>query len=117
MSARQRMTMRCTTQRNAETDTDGYGLPEAPDWDDYLTDVHCYVWYSKGGSKRTKAENKMTLTLDTAHMIAPLGTDILESDRIAEVRNRLGVQLFGAFTIDSIHRRGDHLDLLLCEVS
>jgi len=117
MSARQRMTMRCTTQRNAETDTDGYGLPATPDDDDYLTDLACFVWYTKGGSRRTKVEDKTTLTLDTAHMICPSGTDVLKSDRIGEVRDRLGAQLFGAFTIDSIHRRSDHFELLLAEVS
>jgi hypothetical protein len=114
------MTMRATTQRNANlyptaTNVDPYGNKVTPDWEDYLTWLPCYVWYGSGGTLRQ--EDKDTITVDTARLICPLDTDILITDRIAGITDRLGVDLFGAFTIRVIHRRKDHLEISLSEAS
>ena len=108
--------MRCVTQRNATTTEDDYGQTATPDWEDYLTDLPCFVWYTKGAARKTRTEDKITMTLDLAKMICPLDTDITAADRIASVMDRKYEELFGAFSIDSIHRRKDHYDLTLTEV-
>ena len=105
--------MRAFTKRRYETSTDDYGNP-VYSWQEYLSDVPCFAWYSKGG--QTKHEDKDTLNLDTAKMMYPLDTDILATDTIEKIEDRRGESLFGAFTIEAVNRKHDHNVLTLAEV-
>jgi hypothetical protein len=119
MGIRSTMIMRATTQRNSAAGiTDNYGNSAAPAWADYLTALPCRVWHPKGGGEDLKREDKNALIIDSVKMICPLGTDIVETDRISTVKDRQGNQLFGAFIISSkIRRRADHLEMVLTEVN
>lgn len=116
MGARQRMTMRCTIQRNESIGVDGYGNPAAPEWHDHLLSLACYVWYDRGKARKTKHEDKTSITLNLAHMICPMDTDITNDDRITTITDRKYIELFGAFTIDSAIKRRDHIELILEEI-
>lgn len=113
MSARAQMTMRATVQRDSskEGDPDSWGHSEEPDWDDHLEDVPCRVWFN---SEREVTDGQKTAAIEDRRAIMPLGTDVTEGDRIANVTDRLGAELFdGPIRIESVGRRQDHLALML----
>jgi len=120
MSARSRMTMRCTIERNLAPGTvdptrrDGFGQGGTPVWQDIGGLFPCYAW-AAGGSGKTRVAPERVVAIDTPGMMLPLGTDIRPDDRIAQVLDRSGNQLFGAFTIDDVFHRRDHIELSLQE--
>jgi len=81
-------------------------------WQDIGGLYPCYAW-ATGGSGKTRVAPERVVAIDTPGMMLPLGTDIRQDDRIAGVFDRMGNKLFGAFTIDDVFFRRDHIELSL----
>jgi len=115
VSARQRMTMRATIERNAGTE-DAYGNPRT-DWQIVGIEVPCYVWAARGGGRRTRIGDQDQITLDLPGAIFPLATDVDHKDRLLTVVDRRGEELFAMMYVDAVLRRRDHLQVSLREYS
>ena len=106
MSARGRMTMRATLQRDTAR-ADQYGQPGPPDWQT-TAHVACYVW--QGGGRRSQATPRVIET-DEIGMIVPKATDVVSGDRVLEVYDRVGTVLYeNPLYVDAVFRRRDHLE-------
>lgn len=108
MSARIRMTMRATIQRNM-AGLNPYGDKAKADWQ-YYGEVPCHIW-EKSGS--TILENGKVVTVNMPIGIMSNIIDIDEDDRILGVADRRGRQLFGTMYIDTILKHKDHISLRL----
>ena len=115
MSARTAMRHRCTTQRN-QAPADEWGAPGPPDWQPNLSDQPCHAWLD--AARRVIGPDQDVMVVDI-RLLMPLGSDVKESDRVAQVTDRLGTTtvVAGPLLIDTIGQRKDHLVLLLKEVS
>lgn len=127
MPARDRMTMRAVVHRQAvaTTDftagTDPFGVPidpyGVPTTEAQLlhSAMPCYV---QPTIERTIADGEKVLAVATYLMLAPLGTDLTQEDRITEVSNGANRNLFGRpLRITALVRRETHLEGSLEEYS
>jgi len=112
MSVAQRMTMITTVQRN-NAEIDEYNHPGPPKWETIGIDVMCYVW-EKTASKMLDNGKLVVVSEPTA--IIPIGIDITEKDRLYNITDRRGNELFGTMYINAVIRRKDHLELRLRHV-
>ena len=113
-AARSMMKMRCTIERNLETERDGFGQKDA-DWRMIAGGVPCHCWAGRNPS--VPQSEARTVTRDAPGMILPMGTDVKATDRIGMVTDRKGKQLFPAMGIDAVLPRVTHLELRLREIS
>jgi hypothetical protein len=115
MTARSVMRHRCTTLRD-HAGPDNWGDQGPSDWEPNLTGVPCYAWLDK--AERVIGTDQDVMLVEM-RLLMPLGTDVLESDRVAEVTDLHGSTtiLDGPLLIDTIGRRLDHLVLLLKQVT
>ena len=111
MSARCRMTMRATLQRDS-AEPDEYGQPGPPDWQ---TTAHVACWVWQGGGRRSQQTPRL-IEADDVGMIVPRATDIVSGDRVLEVYDRAGTVLYeNPLYADAVVRRRDHLEVRLRE--
>jgi len=108
---RSRMTMRAVIERN-QASADAYGHPGPPNWQIIAPAVPCYVWLRQAG---TVVGAERTVTVDAPTMVVPLDTDITAADRVRNVADRLGKELFGMLHVDAVLKRRDHLEVRLNE--
>lgn len=105
--------MRATTQRDANVAND-YGDDGVQDWDTNLSALPCHVWSrsnARAGSERFGTE---VPTADyNALMICPLGSDIVETDRVYDVKDLRGNELFDTMEIAALFRRKYHIEVRL----
>jgi hypothetical protein len=119
--ARGLMKMRATFERNysvqaaAASDLDGFGQ-KLQDWREIGT-WPCHAWAGPTGGRHTTSKDYGEINTDVPGMIVPLGTDVLFTDRVQKVTDRVGRQLFGAMSIDAIMPRATHLELRLGAVA
>lgn len=108
------MIHRAEVERDGALGTDSWGNPNEPDWATHITSLPCRTWFD---SEREVFDGNKSAAIENRKVIVPLGTDITEDDRIAQVTDRLGSVLFtGPAKIESLGRRADHLVLMLEEV-
>lgn len=118
--ARGMMKMRATFERNASlqaagaTDLDGFGQ-KLQDWRE-LPLVPCWAWHGASSGRHTTMGEARTVTTDMPGIIVPLGTDLVETDRLRQVRDRAGNEVFGAMGIDAVLSRATHIEVRLREV-
>lgn len=109
MSARGTMTHRAKIERPT-TGTDSWGNPGAPVWNTHLADLPCRAWFQKG----RELVGDLNVVIEDRRMVCPRDTDIVEGDRVAEVKDRRSRLVFdGPMRIESVGRRKDHLALML----
>ena len=112
MNSRSRMRMRATVQRDSNVGND-YGDSGVPSWMTNLSALPCHVWNraatSRAGSERFSEEVPISDYYPV--MICPLGSDIVETDRVFEVKDLRGFQKFGQMEIVAILGRADHLEV------
>ena len=104
------MTMRATVQKDAATARDAYGGKLPADWQPKAT-VPCFAW-SKVREEQIDAER--SVVMQHARMMLPLDAAVVETDRVLEVRDRIGALLFaGPFDIRGLERRVTHVEASL----
>lgn len=103
----QQMTMRATIQRD-EAVNDEYGNKGFPVWNIIGEDIPCYVW-EKSGTKVTDAGKVVAVVLIKCAM--QLNTDIKEGDRLYQVRDRLGVEVYGILYVDTIMKNRKYMNI------
>lgn len=109
------MTQRATIERDMAAGTDDWGNPLEPVWSTHLTGVPCRTWFTTG---REVSGPEKTAVVEDRRLIVPLGTDVTEADRVAQIADRQGTVLHsGPIAIEKVGRREDHLDLMLEGVS
>ena len=114
MTARSRMTMRCTVHRDFNTIVDRYGGPAGPQFGAHLASLACYAWATR---EREIVDGEKVAVVADWRMIVPKGTDITEDDKLVSIQDRLGVSISASdFRIKSVIRRAGHLELVLEEV-
>jgi hypothetical protein len=116
--ARMSMRHRCTIQRNLSdgTESDDWGQDALPDWATIATDVPCRAWYERVGTQTIQDGEKLA-ELTVRRLMLPYTTDLDEDDRIVNVTDRLGRELFdGPMRIDTLDRREGHMIASLTDV-
>lgn len=105
-----RVTMQhlCTVQRNAGA-SDSWGGQDQ-NWQDHLTDQACLGWFT---SEQLVIAPGELAGVASRRLALPLGTDVLETDRIGDVTYRGAVVLDGPHTIDEIITWSDRIELVL----
>ena len=115
--ARSMMKYRVTFERNFSvlaarpTDVDGFGQ-KLEDWRELCT-VSCHAWAGRSGGKHTTFGDTRTVTMDLPGMIVPKGTDVTPQDRVQQVMDRAGMQVFGMMGIDAVLPRITYVEVTL----
>ncbi len=110
MTAAGNMTMRANIQRNADTETDGYGHPEKPNFETH-NQIPCRV-FSKMRKQFTD-EEKVIMIEDLRGRFHS-DADLTEDDRILSVVDRQNNVLFaGPLAIKALIRRKTYTEALL----
>ena len=106
------MRHRCTIQRDASAagPRTGWNQDGDPNWQTHLSDVPCRAWTE---SADEPVGDRRTAVYEGRRLALPLGTDVTESDRIAQVTERGQVRFEGPMSIEGIQRYSDHLELAL----
>lgn len=99
--------------------TNGLGAETALAWQP-LAKVPCRAWWWKGSRSSDKspsgqyARPQLTMNVTGGDMAMPLGTDVTDEDRIAEVTDRTGATVEkGPFRVIAVNTYNDHLELSL----
>lgn len=98
----------CTTQRRA-AGTDPWGQGNGT-WTNHLTNQVCRGWFV---SESLSIQPQEIAGIVTRHLALPLGTDILETDRVTDITYRGNVIFDGAHTIDELVIWPDRIELVL----
>ena len=108
MPSRSRMIHRLFLQRNVAS-ANAYGHKSPPDWQSLAT-VAGYAWAI---GESTSSRNESSQASARYQAIVPLGTDVVEKDRVLKVENRADTptELFGLMEIDGVIHRKNHIEL------
>jgi hypothetical protein len=112
LASRVGMRHRCKIERDASSEgvRTGWNQNADPDWGLHLDDVPCRAWTE---SASEPVADRQTAAYEGRRLALPLGTNVTESDRIAEVRERGEVIFEGPMSIEGVQRFPDHLELSL----
>lgn len=115
-SSRVALTHVCSLERNASlaSGDDGSGNPPPADWQP-LADVPCRFWVDSG--TEDVAERTTIAAVTDGRVIVPLGTDVTEADRVAQVAYRGQTVQDGPLGVRARLVRRDHIELLLVKVA
>ncbi len=112
--ARTLMTMRADIERDGTATTNARGHPDPPVYASHLTGLASRV-YSK--RRQEVVDGRKEAMVEEIRMIVPVGTDITELDRVANVKDRLGVVIWaGPMNIRAIQHKHTHLEMELQRV-
>lgn len=106
------MTQRATVERNAAADQrDRNNQPVAPDWQEHLADLPCFLW----SEREREVDGQTNARIERLKLGVPVDADLSPADRIVTVRDRLGnVQNPSTFRILADQRMGwSHRELTL----
>ena len=108
---RQRMTSRCTVERNQATTVDGYNNPSEPVWAPHLTNLACYYWEPTATARYIGEQTgPRNADLYVPKLLLPAGTDVTEEDRINGITDRRGQTISArVFNITQVVRKPDHV--------
>jgi len=115
-SSRVGLIHRTTVQRDASVagTPNDWGTPQAPDWQNHLTDVPCLGWTNTG---REQIDATTSVVVEDMRCIVPLGTDVSELDRLSDVTYRGEVVISGPVGVRAVVVRRDHLELVLVRIA
>lgn len=104
----------CSIERDANAGmTDSWGGPPAADWQPYAT-LPCHAWTDAG---RELVDADRTAVVVDRRVSVPLGTAIMETDRVVSVTDAAGAVVFdGPMNIEAVLRFADHVELILARV-
>lgn len=107
MGARSGMTHRVSILRDEQEETTAWNQMGDPDWQAAYEDVACRAYYAPGREITDGAKNA---NVDRVVVLFPPGTDILPTDRLGDITDRLGKILYpGPHRVESVGRRADHV--------
>lgn len=107
LSSRVSMTHRCSVDRLGGS-ANSWGADVS--YESHLTDLNCRGWFL---SEQVVIQPGEIVAVTARHLAVPLGTDIVESDRIGDVTYRGSVIFDGPHVIDDIVTWPDRLELIL----
>ena len=114
MPSRQSMRFRADIEQNTEAGKDPYGHLKPPVYVSKATDVPCLV-YTK--MREEIIDGDKQALVEEIRALFSLTSNVVEADRIASIKDRLGVTLFaGPMIIETIQRRRDHFEMMLKRV-
>lgn len=110
-----RLTMRAAIERNVSTGTDAWNQPVAPDYQPHAV-LPCFA-YAKSASD--VVDGKKNAIVQDIRIMFALGSDVLATDRVAQITDRKDVVLFaGPFRIEGeIEYRHNHREAALVRVA
>ena len=112
MSARSAMRHRAMVMRDGNLGTrDAHNNPLPPDYREHIAECPCYVWQKQAEGL---IEDRHNVIVYLWMMMAPLGTDINERDRIDQVTMRDDETITtDTLFVEQVMRRKDHLLITL----
>lgn len=112
-AVRARMVHRATVERNTQTDTNPHGHRGPAEWEPVGDPIACFLYY--GSKPRESVQVERTVIVEPTMLIAPIGTDVTERDRINTVTDRAGVVvLAGVHNIRAVRNvRRSHVEIVL----
>lgn len=114
MTARSRMTQRALVQRLTPGAVDDSGNPAPGSWATHLAAMPCWLY---GSTEREAVTAETTAVVTDLKLLAPLGADVGESDRINQVKDRRGnVIEAGVLGVEEVLRKRTHKQLVLSRV-
>ncbi len=114
MPSRQSMRFRADIEENTETGKDEYGHLLPPIFSLKTANVPCVV-YSK--MREEIIDGDKQALVQEIRVLFSLISGVVEADRIANIKDRLGVVLFaGPMIIETIQRRRDHFEAAIKRV-
>lgn len=115
MTARSRMIQRALVERFASPGSDDFGNPLPGTWSTHIAAMPCWV---HGSTEREAVTADTTAVVADLKALAPLGTDVTESDRINQVKDRKGAVVYsGILGIETVLFARTHIELTLSRVS
>ncbi len=111
---RTQMTMRADIERDGTATTNARGHPDPPVYASHLTGLACRVWSQR---RQEVVDGRKEAMVEEIRMMVPVGTDITELDRVANVKDRLGVVIWtGPMNIRGIQHKHTQLEMELQRV-
>ena len=107
MSVRHTMRFRVTFQRRSEG-KDVYGHPDGG-WED-RDPIPCYA-YTDAPSRMVTAVDAVTAGM-SVRIWVPQGADVVATDRVLFVKDRLGMIVYGRLDIDGVNRRTSYTEII-----
>lgn len=109
---RSRMRYRAIIQRDNNVD-DYYGSSGAPSWQNHLIDQPCHAYNKNASSAGGTNYNSEIVPAANYYpvMMVPLDTDIKETDRVFEIKDKRGNSIFGLMDIVAVVKRIDHIEV------
>lgn len=115
VAARVGLRHRVTIERLARVSDGGGGSKET--WNEHLAGIPCRAWTDVRRSAEADQGGKITVTSDR-RLVVPIDTDVNEADRIGDVTDTAGNEVFpGPMRIDAAARHRTHIELLVSEVT
>lgn len=115
-AVRTRMTHRATVERNTQADPNPDGHLGPAEWEALDDALACFLHYRPASlARRESAQVARTAVVEEAVLLAPIGADVTEADRINGVEDRAGnVLLAGIANIRSVLPiRRSHVEITL----
>lgn len=78
---------RVTVQRDMSRDSNSWGEPSSPDWQDHIVDLHCLIATTASGTEQP-GDSQQGATINRWRLIFRLGTDITARDRLVDIRDQ-----------------------------
>lgn len=115
MTARSRMIQRAKVERLSSPGTDDFGNPLPPTWSTHIASLAIWV---HGSTEREAVTNETTAVVTDLRALVPLGSDVSESDRLNQVKDRAGNVIYdGILGIETVLYERSHIALTLSRVS
>lgn len=104
-----------TVERDTTATTNGWGQTGAPNWQPHISSLACRFWTQTG---EERADATTTAVVEDMRLLAALGTDVTERDRLSDITDKLGVVIAaGPIGIRAVMQHQDHLELILVRIA
>lgn len=114
MTARSRMTERCTIQMTTPSPGDDWNQPGVTPWQTRTDNVPCWLWTDAA----REVLGATSSVIADSRLLVPRSTVVSPQDRIVNVRDRLGaVKAAGPFNVLTVIDQHTHLEIALEQVS
>ena len=114
MTARSRMTQRALVQRLTSPGLDDGNNPLPSTWSTHLAAMPCWLY---GSTEREAVSEETIAVVADLKLLAPLGAEVAEQDRINGITDRRGTVIeAGLLHIETVLRKRTHQQLTLSRV-